>query len=249
MAETIAPPSRRQWNATVIPQRVRERAATKWESDGDCQISTYSIASHGYAQIGWQNNRDRHVVLAHRASWEFSMGPVPLEYTLDHLCKQKRCVNPAHLRILPNFENARRTSGRDWPLGQCVNGHPNSLLRSDAKGKRYCSECAATIWKSAPAGASRRRPRALTAPRVRSKPKPRAEPKIKTHCRNGHPWVAENFYTRPNGRNECLPCKRAHATVWHNSGHAQNNQQKQGPINPLVLAMVFFHLPNRQPER
>lgn len=69
------------------------------------------------------------------------MGPVPLGHTLDHLCKQKRCVNPAHMRILTNYENARRTSGRDWPLGQCVNGHSNSNSYRQPSGKRVCRPC------------------------------------------------------------------------------------------------------------
>ena len=70
------------------------------------------------------------------------MGPVPVGYTLDHLCKQKRCVNPAHLRILPNGENARRTNGRDWPLGQCVNGHSNEhFVFHPGAGKRICVIC------------------------------------------------------------------------------------------------------------
>lgn len=137
--------SRREWNSVQIPQRVQERAGTRWEADGDCWISTYSVASHGYAQVGWQDGQERGLVLAHRASWEYAMGPVPLGHTLDHLCKQRRCVNPAHMRILTNYENARRTSGRDWPLGQCINGHPNSELRDFPQGqgktKRRCRIC------------------------------------------------------------------------------------------------------------
>lgn len=135
--------SREEWNSTPIPSRVQERAGTRWDADGDCWISTYSVASHGYAQIGWDNGGgDRHIVLAHRASWEYAMGPVPLGHTLDHLCKQKRCVNPAHMRILTNYENARRTAGRDWPLGQCINGHPNSESYVQPAGTRVCRPCA-----------------------------------------------------------------------------------------------------------
>lgn len=141
MEEVIPSPSRREWNSVTIPRRVQERAGTRWEADGDCWISTYSVASHGYAQVGWQDNRERHIVLAHRASWEYAMGPVPLGHTLDHLCKQRRCVNPAHMRILTNYENARRTSGRDWPLGQCANGHPNSESYLQPAGKRICRPC------------------------------------------------------------------------------------------------------------
>lgn len=140
--------SDRTWNSVVIPERVKQRASTKWVPSLDCWISTYSTASHGYAQIGWQSRAEgvRHVVLAHRASWEHVNGPVPVGMTLDHLCKQRTCVNPSHLRVLSNYENARRTDGRDWPLGQCVNGHPNSELRDfpDGVGKtrKRCRICA-----------------------------------------------------------------------------------------------------------
>lgn len=144
------------WNSREIPARVQERAATKWEQSGDCWMSTYSCGRHGYAQIGWKADGSNHTVLAHRASWEHHMGPVPAGYTLDHLCKVKRCVNPAHLRILPNYENARRTNGRDWPLGQCAHGHPNSRIRVQPSGKRVCSDCK-PIWQ-ARYDAKRRRP-------------------------------------------------------------------------------------------
>lgn len=47
---------RKPGKAIVIPDRVAERAATKYETSEDgCWISTYSVASHGYAQIGWQD--------------------------------------------------------------------------------------------------------------------------------------------------------------------------------------------------
>lgn len=138
------------WNRAVIPQRVMDRAYSKTiPSVNGCWISTYSIASHGYAQIGWQGDDKRHVVLAHRAVWERFNGRVPIGMTLDHLCREKRCVNPAHLRLLDNFENARRNKGKDWALGTCANGHPGDLLitviGSDKQGKprpvRMCSEC------------------------------------------------------------------------------------------------------------
>ena len=138
-----------EWNDVAIPERVRERAHTKWEPDGDCWISTYSVASHGYAQVGWGEGGESHVVLAHRASWEFANGPMEKGMTLDHLCKNRRCVNPDHLRAIPNFENARRTSGKDWPLGVCSNGHSNKFLESDSRRSKSgkpriglrCSEC------------------------------------------------------------------------------------------------------------
>ena len=126
----------------IIPERVAERAATKYVEDEEgCWISTYSTASHGYAQIGWQNGGYKQVVTAHRASWVYHTGEqIPEGMTIDHTCKNRPCINPDHLRMTTNFENARRTFGRDWKLGECANGHPNSELYWD--GSRYrCGPC------------------------------------------------------------------------------------------------------------
>lgn len=125
----------------IIPSRVAKRAASRYKINGECWISTYSVASHGYAQIGWQDGDYRQVVTAHRAAWVYhNEMQIPEGHTIDHLCKNRRCVNPEHLRMLSNFENARRTHGRDWPVGTCVNGHPNSDLYWN--GKKYaCKPC------------------------------------------------------------------------------------------------------------
>ena len=131
------------WNAVPIPPRVAARAVERVIIDAKCcWISDYSIGSHGYAQIGWVENGVRHMALAHRAAWVHAHGQLPLGMTLDHTCKQKLCVNPSHLRALPNFENARRTDGRDWPMGECANGHANARLRerTDDRGL-ICGEC------------------------------------------------------------------------------------------------------------
>jgi len=74
---------------------------------------------------------------------------MPVGVTLDHTCKTRQCVNPDHLRVLPNYENARRVNGMDWPMGQCANGHPNSLVvtrsaldkRGNIREGTICAEC------------------------------------------------------------------------------------------------------------
>lgn len=132
-----------RWNSVPVPERVAQRAYERVEvDDNGCWISTYSVASHGYAQIGWTGGGERHVILAHRAAWAHVNGQMPLGMTLDHLCKTRTCVNPDHLRMLPNYENARRVDGEDWPLGFCKRGHPNSAIR-ELKGRgRPSKECA-----------------------------------------------------------------------------------------------------------
>lgn len=127
----------------LIPESAALRAYTKYTaSDDGCFISTYSVSTHGYAQVGWGNKRDGHSgTTAHRAAWTHVNGQIPDGMTIDHTCKNRRCVNVDHLRMLTNYENARRTAGRDWPLGECVNGHPNSELVVVDGGRIKCGIC------------------------------------------------------------------------------------------------------------
>lgn len=127
-----------------IPYRVAERAATRYECNEatGCHISTYSVGSHGYAQIGWSNCGKNYATTAHRAAWVHTHGQIEDDVTVDHeVCRNPRCVNIEHLRLLTNHENARRTHGRDWPLGECVNGHSNEHLREVEGGRTKCVIC------------------------------------------------------------------------------------------------------------
>ena len=129
------------------PRRVVERVLAKVAmGPRGCHVSTYSVASHGYAQVGWQEDGKRIVTLCHRVIWSYFRGPIPQGMTVDHMCKNRRCVRLMHLRMIPNLENARRTSGRDWELGQCIQGHDDSIYwRPSGPGRKkgYCSACAA----------------------------------------------------------------------------------------------------------
>lgn len=58
----------------------------------------------GYG-MAWRNGKH---VLAHRWFYEQVKGPIPAGYQLDHLCRNRRCVNPAHLEVVTRRENMRR---------------------------------------------------------------------------------------------------------------------------------------------
>lgn len=155
-----------------VPERVAIRVMSKVAmGPRGCHISTYSVASHGYAQIGWNEGGERHVTLCHRVIWNWFRGPIPKGMTVDHMCKTRRCVRLQHLRLIPNLENARRTSGRDWELGQCINGHPDEQhWRPIGPGrvKGYCSACRAEQ-------AARRDPAAARASDARYRAKKRSQ--------------------------------------------------------------------------
>jgi hypothetical protein len=54
-----------------------------------------------------QNGKSRGV-RAHIASWVIANGPVPAGMTLDHLCRNTRCIRPSHLECVTRPENSRR---------------------------------------------------------------------------------------------------------------------------------------------
>ena len=135
------------WNRTPIPERVARRAIERVDIDENgCWISRYSVTARGYAQIGWSKGDERHMVLAHRAAWVAANGQVPVGMTLDHTCKVKRCVNPDHLRLMSNFENARRGNA-DWSLDlACRRGHTAQRVvvsdpRKASGASTACPEC------------------------------------------------------------------------------------------------------------
>jgi hypothetical protein len=97
--------------------------------------------------IGSRLDGTRRKVLAHRLAVEVATGrPIPDGMTVDHLCRNRRCVNPAHLEIVSMAENLRR--GKGWAglnarKTHCLRGHAlagDNLIRE--RLGRKCRTCA-----------------------------------------------------------------------------------------------------------
>lgn len=126
---------------------LEERFLQKFEVMPDgCWQWTAHIGSHGYGVIN--SGGAGPIVLAHRVAYELYKGPISEGLFVDHLCRNRRCVNPEHLELVTNRTNFLRG---DHPLviihrtGRCVRGHeltPETYYVSP-KGKTQCRICRA----------------------------------------------------------------------------------------------------------
>ena len=119
-------------------KRIGERAVV--QADG-CWVWSGNRDRQGYGRIGFLGRRS---MLAHRASYQARVGFIPDGITLDHLCRNRACVNPDHLEPVSLSENCKRQAARCSKVSHCPQGHPYSgdNLVIHANGFRRCRACA-----------------------------------------------------------------------------------------------------------
>lgn len=142
--------TRKQRTGTYDPPHrptPRERfwARVDRRSDVECWLWTGALNDEGYGQFGYPIPRNVHIV-----AYEDLVGPVPDGHQLDHLCKVRHCVNPAHLEPVTqrvNWERSDCPSRINADKTHCKRGHPlaGDNLGHKPNGQRVCRKCDA--WR------------------------------------------------------------------------------------------------------
>lgn len=125
------------------------RAALAALPTAECVVWSGRIEATGYGGVSSPVTS-----VAHRLIYLIVVGPPELP-ELDHLCRNTRCVNPAHLEPVTTGENARR---RVAATPRCRNGHlygpDNTYLY---RGRRFCRDCRRAYDRTRPSGGARAR--------------------------------------------------------------------------------------------
>lgn len=109
-------------------------------------IGAKAGAGYGIFFMRTVNGKMRYVYV-HRFSWEYHhTEQIPENREPDHLCNNKGCANPEHLRIVTHRENVLRGNSivaRNASRTHCPHGHEytEENTRITKKGDRLCRAC------------------------------------------------------------------------------------------------------------
>ena len=119
-----------------------QRFWEKVEKTDACWVWTATLHNNGYGYMTFAGKNQP----AHRISYTLIVGTIPAGLVIDHLCRNRACVNPAHLEPVTRKENLARGEGKGARAlrdGICINGHARTPqnLRTKRDGTTCCKVC------------------------------------------------------------------------------------------------------------
>lgn len=112
-----------------------------------CLLWPRCLDSKGYGHYTLRlprNGGSRHLS-THRLAWEIENGPIPADLQIDHLCRNRACLNTGHMRIVTCRENVLCGVGLTAINARkkaCIRGHQLTGRNVRHEGnRRRCRAC------------------------------------------------------------------------------------------------------------
>jgi hypothetical protein len=176
----------------MLPDRFEAKYTP--EPTSGCWLWTGATTRDGYGNYAL----GRRFVGAHRVAYLLKVGPIPDGMQIDHLCRVRHCVNPAHMEVVTARENVLRGvsfAAVNAAKTRCPKGHEytEDNIEVTPSGGRRCRRCREARRTGKPTNAQ-----GLAA---------------RTHCMRGHEFTAENTRilrssSRKGTSRACKQCMR-----------------------------------------